>query len=66
MTMVNTIHGPMPVDQLEHRETVEEHPGGTVRATEYWLDGVLVHRSVDIALKGQEFNFEGGFATGAH
>lgn len=63
--MVTTIHGLMPVDQLKHRETVEETPGGRVRATEYWLDGVLVHRSVEIALRGQEFKFEGGFGPPA-
>lgn len=62
--MVTTIHGDMPVSALEHRETVEDTPGGTVRATEYWLNGVLVHRSVEIGLKGQEFKFEGGFGNG--
>ena len=62
--MITTSHGLMPREALEERRYTEEHDGGTVHALEYWLDGEMVHRSVEIALKGQEFKFEGGFTNG--
>lgn len=62
--MITTIHGLMPREELEERRYTEEHEGGTVQALEYWLDGVLVHRSVEIGLKGKEFKFEGGLTNG--
>ena len=62
--MVTTTRGPMRKDALDHRAYSEEHEGGTVHATEYWLDGEMIHRSVEIVLKGKEFSFEGGFGNG--
>lgn len=62
--MVTTTRGPMRKADLDHRAYSEEHEGGTVHATEYWLDGEMIHRSVEIVLKGKEFSFEGGFGNG--
>ena len=62
--MVTTIHGLMPREALDERRYTEKHEGGTVQVLEYWLNGEMVHRSVEIALKGQEFKFEGGFPHG--
>jgi hypothetical protein len=58
--MVTTIHGDMDEALLEKRVGTEEYPDATVSWVEYWLDGELVHRSVNAALKGREFKIEQG------
>lgn len=51
--MINTIHGPMDEALLEKRVIVSDEPDAKVTATEYWLDGELVHRSVHADLKSK-------------
>lgn len=45
---------------LEKRVGTESYPDADVNWIEYWLDGALVHRSVNVALKGREYKFEQG------
>jgi hypothetical protein len=46
--LVDTIHGPMDDSLLQKKVVPEKKECGTFTATEYWLDGVLVHRSVHL------------------
>ena len=49
--MITTIHGDMDESLLEKREGGFEDENETTAWVEYWLNGELVHRSVDIKLK---------------
>ena len=49
--MIATIHGPMDESLLEKRTGADEDDRARIEWVEYWLDGVIVHRSVNIALK---------------
>lgn len=51
MAQVSTIHGMMDESVLEKMESSQENEDNTVKATEYWLSGELVHRSVHVILK---------------
>ncbi len=44
--MVMTIYGEMDENKLELRKPVSYTEQGTVYATEYYLEGELVHRSI--------------------
>jgi hypothetical protein len=48
---VTTIHGHERCDALEKREGSQEDERAKIDWIEYHLDGELVHRSVNIALK---------------
>ena len=57
MKMISTIHGDMDEAALERRAGVDEKPSDSmpniherVEWVEYWLDGVVVHRSAHIIL----------------
>jgi hypothetical protein len=54
--------GTMDTDLLERRESVLDNDNEHTVATEYWLDGELVHRSVAMELKTGLFG-EGFQAT---
>ena len=49
--LVDTLYGLMEEGLLEKKETVSENSNETVSATEYWLNGELVHRSATVNLK---------------
>ena len=49
--LVQTTKGEMDDSLLEKREGGEDTENETTRWVEYWLDGELVHRSVDMVLK---------------
>jgi hypothetical protein len=49
--IVNTTKGEMDDSLLEKREGSLENDTETTSWVEYWLDGELVHRSVNMALK---------------
>ena len=49
--MITTTKGDMPEEVLSKKTTTTDEQDGIVTATEYWLDGELVHRSLDILLK---------------
>jgi hypothetical protein len=51
MALVNTTKGEMDDSLLEKREGTIDNDNETTRWVEYWLDGELVHRSVDMVLK---------------
>jgi hypothetical protein len=51
MALVNTTKGEMDDSLLEKREGMLDNDNETTRWVEYWLDGELVHRSVDMVLK---------------
>jgi hypothetical protein len=51
MALVNTTKGEMDESLLEKREGTVDNDNETARWVEYWLDGELVHRSVDMTLK---------------
>jgi hypothetical protein len=51
MALVNTTKGEMDETLLEKREGTIDNDNETTRWVEYWLDGELVHRSVDMVLK---------------
>ena len=51
MALVNTIHGEMDVSLLEKKEGTVDNENETTNWVEYWLDGEIVHRSVDMRLK---------------
>ena len=57
MEMVDTIYGPMYSEKLERRNSVFEDDNELTKATEYWLDGELVHRSVHVQLKKSLENY---------
>ena len=50
-TMINTTKGLMDPALLERKEFVTDDENECTVAVEYWLEGELVHRSVDIRLK---------------
>ena len=49
--LVNTTKGEMDVSLLEKREGTTDNDNETTNWVEYWLQGELVHRSVDMTLK---------------
>jgi len=49
--LVNTTKGEMDVSLLEKREGSIDTDNETTNWVEYWLEGELVHRSVDMTLK---------------
>ena len=49
--LVNTTKGEMDDSLLEKKEGMIDNENETTRWVEYWLDGELVHRSVDMVLK---------------
>ena len=49
--LVNTTKGQMDVSLLEKREGSIDNDNETTNWVEYWLQGELVHRSVDMTLK---------------
>ena len=49
--LVNTTKGEMDVSLLEKREGTIDNDNETTNWVEYWLEGELVHRSVDMTLK---------------
>jgi hypothetical protein len=49
--LVQTTKGEMDDSLLEKKEGVVDTENETTRWVEYWLDGELVHRSVDMVLK---------------
>jgi hypothetical protein len=51
MALVNTTKGEMDDSLLEKREGTIDNDNETTRWVEYWLEGELVHRSVDMVLK---------------
>ena len=57
--MVTTIYGEMDEALLEKKVGSEEDSEKVLSWTEYWKDGELVHRSVDLVLKqGIDFGAE--------
>lgn len=51
--IITTTKGPMDDSLLEKRVIESDEPDAFVTATEYWLDGELVHRGVHAALKSK-------------
>ena len=51
MALVTTTKGEMDDSLLEKREGSVENDTETTSWVEYWLDGEMVHRSVNMALK---------------
>lgn len=51
MAIVTTTKGEMDDSLLEKREGSLDNDTETTSWVEYWLDGELVHRSVDMTLK---------------
>ena len=49
--LVQTTKGEMDDSLLEKKEGVVDTENETTNWVEYWLDGELVHRSVDMVLK---------------
>lgn len=49
--LIKTTRGLMEADELEKREGVDETDNERAEWVEYWFDGELVHRSVDMRLK---------------
>jgi len=49
--LVTTTKGEMDVSLLEKREGSIDTDNETTNWVEYWLEGELVHRSVDMTLK---------------
>jgi hypothetical protein len=49
--LITTIHGEMDDSLLEKKEGELDNENETTKWVEYWLDGELVHRSVDMILK---------------
>lgn len=59
--MITTIYGEMDESLLEKRTGVDEDDRARAEWVEYWKDGEIVHRSVNMALKkGLEFDFSLG------
>lgn len=53
--IVNTTKGEMDDSLLEKREGSLENDTETTSWVEYWLNGEMVHRSVNMALKRSVF-----------
>jgi len=51
MNMITTTKGEMDESLLEKREGSTDNDTETTSWVEYWLDGELVHRSVNMVLK---------------
>jgi hypothetical protein len=51
MAIVTTTKGEMDSTLLEKKEGIIDNDNETTQWVEYWLDGELVHRSVDMKLK---------------
>jgi len=51
MNMITTTKGEMDESLLEKREGSLDNDTETTTWVEYWLDGELVHRSVNMVLK---------------
>ena len=51
MALVNTTKGEMEENLLEKREGNVDNDNEYTTWVEYWLDGVLVHRSAHVQLK---------------
>ena len=51
MNMITTTKGDMDESLLEKREGSTDNDTETTTWVEYWLDGELVHRSVNMVLK---------------
>ena len=51
MALIMTTKGEMDDSLLEKRVGEEDNEHENIKWVEYWLDGELVHRSVDIVLK---------------
>lgn len=49
--MIQTTKGPMEEHLLEKKTGTIDSENETINWIEYWLDGELVHRSVDMVLK---------------
>lgn len=49
--LINTTKGEMDDSLLEKKEGMIDNENETTSWVEYWLDGELVHRSVDMRLK---------------
>ena len=49
--LVTTTKGEMDASLLEKREGTTDNDNETTSWVEYWLQGELVHRSVDMTLK---------------
>ena len=49
--LVTTTKGEMDTSLLEKREGTTDNDNETTNWVEYWLEGELVHRSVDMTLK---------------
>jgi hypothetical protein len=49
--IVTTTKGDMDDSLLEKRTGEEDNERENIKWVEYWLDGELVHRSVDMVLK---------------
>ncbi|MEQ1743221.1 MAG: hypothetical protein ABL869_12095 [Candidatus Nitrotoga sp.] len=57
--LVQTTKGLIERDTLEVRDIVEEHDNARVNATEWFLDGELVRRDVNVnILRGAELESE--------
>ena len=51
MAIVTTTKGEMDDSLLEKKEGIIDNDNETTQWVEYWLEGELVHRSVDMTLK---------------
>jgi hypothetical protein len=51
MALVTTTKGEMDDSLLEKREGMIDNDNETTKWVEYWHEGELVHRSVDMVLK---------------
>jgi len=49
--LITTTKGPMDDSLLEKREGMLDNENETTKWVEYWHEGELVHRSVDMVLK---------------
>lgn len=58
MDQIYTTNGYVDPSILEKKVIVSDEPQAHITATEYWLEGELVRRDVDIALKGREIALE--------
>lgn len=51
MALVTTIKGEMDTSLLDKKEGEIDNDNENTKWVEYWLEGELVHRSVDMILK---------------
>ncbi len=50
--MINTIYGRMDESELKKKTGTDRGDGGVCRWVEYWMDGELIHRSIDVTITG--------------